>query len=104
MANNSFAQKINDARLMSAGIRAHSEELAGVSLTAAAADSIDAMAQEMQQMDTEQEKLKSQLKELTEQLNTKAADLVKQMNDAKKRVKLALNQAKWKEFGISDKK
>ena len=104
MATTSFSQRITDARLMSAGIRAHSEELKSISLGEDMAAKIDAAAQDMQKLDTEQERLKSELKAMTEKLNARSSELISYLRDSKKRVKIAIPQTNWKEFGITDKR
>jgi hypothetical protein len=57
-----------------------------------------------QQLDTEQETLKARLKEKTLEFDTRMAELIKQLSEARKVVKLEMPQESWKEFGITDKK
>ena len=52
----------------------------------------------------EQEALKSRLKEKTTALDANMAELQQKVSEAKKVVKLAIPQASWKEFGITDSK
>lgn len=100
----SFAQRLSDGRLMAAGIRAHAEELKGVSLGEEQAAGIEALVAAMQEIDTRQEKLKAELKTCTADLTAKSKALSDAVADAKKRVKLAIPSAGWQEFGISAKK
>ena len=60
-----FAQKLSDARLMVSGIRAHTEELAKVSLGEEQAVQIEEMVNGIRELDSKQEKLKADLKSCT---------------------------------------
>ena len=99
-----FAQKLNDARLMSAGIRSHLEELKSVSLGEERAAEIEALVSEMQEIDTKQERLKAELKNCTAILSEKDKTLNALIQDSKKRLKLTIPPAFWQEFGVADKK
>ena len=99
-----FAQKLSDARLMSAGIKAHKDELAGVTLGEEQAAAMEAQFNKLRELDTQQEKLKAELKTCTAELDKQAKELDDALKDAKKRVKLTIPQSLWQEFGISDKK
>lgn len=99
-----FAQKLSDARLMAAGIRAHGDDLKGVSLGEEQAAAIEAAVAALADLDTKQEKLKAELKTCTADLTAKSKALSDAVADAKKRVKLAIPSAGWQEFGISAKK
>jgi hypothetical protein len=99
-----FAQKLSDARLMSAGIRSHADELKGVSLGEERAAEIDSVVAALQELDTRQEKLKAELKSCTAEISEKEKSLGSAIQDSKKRVKLSIPQPLWQEFGISDKK
>ncbi|MDE7391771.1 MAG: hypothetical protein K2M90_04820 [Treponemataceae bacterium] len=99
-----FAQKLSDARLMAAGIRAHGDELKGVSLGEEQAAAIEAAVAALAELDTKQEKLKAELKTCTAELEAKSKALGDTVLDAKKRVKLSIAQSGWQEFGITDKR
>ena len=99
-----FAQRLSDARLMVAGIRAHKDELAGVTLGEEQAAAMEAQFNKLRELDTQQEKLKAELKTCTAELDKQAKELDDALKDAKKRVKLTIPQSLWQEFGISDKK
>ena len=99
-----FAQNMSDARLMVSGIRAHTEELAKVSLGEEQAVQIEEMVNGIRELDSKQENLKADLKSCTAELTEKTKLLSKEVLDAKRRVKLTIPQSGWKEFGITDKK
>lgn len=99
-----FAEKISGARLMEAGIRRNLSALASVGLGEADADNINQLAQDISDLDTQQEKLKSDLKLCTAQLKEKTAAIDKAVAHCKKRVKIAVAPEGWTEFGITAKK
>ncbi len=103
MSRVTFAQSLTDARLMSDALKAHGEELAKVGLDVEASEKLTALIAKMGEKDTEQEKLKTDLKKTTAALNAMSAELSVLMSDCKKRVKLAMKKDVWKEFGIQDK-
>ena len=100
MSRVTFAQSLTDARLMSDAVKAHSEYLAKVGLDGETSDRLASLISKMGEKDTEQEKLKADLKTTTAAVN---AELSVLMSDCKKRVKLAMKKDIWKEFGIQDK-
>lgn len=99
-----FAQKLSDARLMAAGIRAHLDDLKGVTLGEEQASAIESAVVALAELDTKQEKLKADLKMCTAELEAQLKSLSDTMLDAKRRVKLSIAQAGWQEFGITDKR
>ncbi len=86
---------------MSDAISVHSTELSSVGLPEDTSAKISALVSEMNALDTKQEKLKAEQKACTAELNAKSKELSDIMADCKKRVKLAIKQELWKEFGIS---
>lgn len=55
-------------------------------------------------LNSEQEKLKADLKTKTAELDAQVAAIMKLYGEAKKRVKMDFPQEQWKEFGINDKR
>ena len=101
----SFAESINNAQVMYAGMLNNEAEVAKRGW------SVDKTRQELGgtreaaiALNDEQEKLKAQLKMKTAELDAKMAQLDTLMNEARKVVKLGFPQAQWKEFGITDKR
>jgi len=88
---------------MSDAVKAHSEDLTKVGLDGETSDRLASLISKMGEKDTEQEKLKADLKTTTAALNAMSAELSVLMSDCKKRVKLAMKKDIWKEFGIQDK-
>lgn len=104
MATKTFAEKLNEARLISDAVKKNVEALKGVSLGEKEALEIESLLVKVQEKNAKQEKLKADLKTCTSELNDEMKKLYDLVIDAKKRVKLSLPASQWKEFGIEDKK
>lgn len=103
MAKKSYSENIASTKLMIDGLRAHTENLpAGID-----SEFITRMEETRSRAETlnsEQEKLKADLKTKTEALEAELKALQTQYAEAKKRVKLDIAKSQWREFGIEDKK
>ena len=99
----SYANAINDAKLMIAGIKLNIGALGARGLNAAYVSKYEAMYSDALKLDNEQESLKAQLKTKTKELDNKMKELNKTTSYSKKTVKMDIEKSKWKEFGIKDK-
>jgi hypothetical protein len=81
----SYAEQINDTKVMLAGLKAQIECLG------------------KRGVDNDQEAMKARQKEISALLREKMKELRKRHNLAKKIVKMEIPQESWKEFGIKDK-
>lgn len=99
---NSLNDSLAFARLMAAGINDEqfANELQTVSLNEEYATNITNVAEDLSKLDTEQEKLKAELKACTARLEETHRHLDELLADSRKRVKIAIPQQNWKEFGI----
>lgn len=103
MAKKSYSENITSARVMIDGLKAHAAKLpAGID--SAFIDKLEATKNKAEVLNSEQEKLKADLKTKTEALEAELQSLQTQYAEAKKRVKLDIAQSQWREFGIEDKK
>ena len=100
----SFAESINNAQVMYAGMLNNEVEVAKRGW------SVDKTRQELGgtreaaiALNDEQERLKAELKTKTSELEAKLAQLNTLMSEATKVVKLGFPQTQWKEFGINAK-
>lgn len=100
----SFSEKLSAARLMAAGLKAHSAEVASVGVTEDVAQKIEEAIKTLTDLDTQQEKLKAELKTCTAKMTDTSKQMTSLMQDAQKRVKIAVPSSLWKEFGITAKK
>lgn len=60
--------------------------------------------EQVQSLDNEQEQLKARLNAKTSELNDKLASLEARYSEARKIVKIEMDPAAWKQFGIQDKR
>ena len=98
----SFAQTLSDARLMVAGVSQNLDALKAIGISDSDLAALEAALAETSALDVEQEKLKADLKDCTAKLGDASKALTGQLAAVKKRVKLAIPQTRWKEFGIAD--
>ena len=104
MARQSFAEKMNDSKLMLSGVKQQSDRLTKRGLDSKFVEKYERIFGDVQKLDNEQERLKATLKKKTETLQGKAKELKALYSEAKKIVKIEMSNSAWKEFGIQDKK
>lgn len=98
----SYAQKLADAKIMVDALRKNTGQV--TKIDPVFITDMELLKMEVETLNTEQEKLKADLKSKTEQLNSKVKSLTEKYNFAKKRVKMDIPQTQWKEYGILDSK
>ena len=103
MYSRSFAQKMNDSKVMISALKQNVEKLAKRGLGADFTSNFENVYNESQTMDNEQEKLKAEQKTKTEMLNQKIKELEALYAESKKIVKIEMDKSTWKEFGIQYK-
>lgn len=104
MAGKPFLKVLGEARLLASGIRKNLTLLAKRSIDEQRAQEFDTLAQELEDIDKEQESLKARLKNITEELNAKTKFLRAEMSNDVQVIKADVPQSLWKEFGIQAKK
>jgi FMN-dependent NADH-azoreductase len=104
MPNRSHAQTLNFGRVMASGLDQNNDRVAKRGLTKDFVKKLNETVAAAQTLENEQESLKARLKEKTASFDANMAELVKQLSEAKKVIKLEMPQETWKEFGIEDKK
>ena len=100
----SYSEQINNALVMSGGLKNNLEHLATRGMSRQFIHDLDVMRNRITKKDGEQEKLKAELKLATAELNEMLKDLNSLMKEAIKVVKLGMPQEQWKEFSIQDKR
>lgn len=95
---------LTQARLQAEGIKdpRYADILASMGITEQDANKLTETSSELTSLDSQQEKLKADLKLCTSALNEKKDDLYQAVIANKKRIKLVIPQSAWVEFGISD--
>ena len=99
-----LAIQVSDARVMADGIKSRLESVSRVGLTEAKAESLTALSDEIDALNSKQEELKALLKNQTAQIEAKLSTLATEYAEAKKLVKISVEQNDWKTFGINDKR
>ena len=103
MAKKSYPESIIQTKVMIDGLTGNKESLPK-GLDEAFITRLSQAHTKAVVLNSEQEKLKSDLKTKTAQLDAEVATMMKLHAEAKKRVKLDIPQSQWKEFGIDDKR
>jgi vacuolar-type H+-ATPase subunit I/STV1 len=104
MATKTYAEQINKAQVMLAGLKGNAGLLARRGLDEAFLNKLESAHGLAVAFNNEQEKLKSDLVTKTTQLDAKLAELAEQVSEAQKIVKMDFDQSRWKEFGIDAKR
>ncbi len=102
--NTSFNELLTNLNLMGEAIPDYVEILSTVGMTAEAGTKLKEFKAELEKLDSEQEKLKTELKLKTEALEKKKDEAVKVYAEYKKLIKIKVDKGSWKAFGIADKK
>lgn len=103
MAKKSYSESISQAKVMIDGLTGNLANLPK-GMDEAFVNSLTDSRTQVVALNSEQEKLKADLKTKTAELDTEIANMMKLYSEAKKRVKMDIPQEQWKEFGISDKR
>ena len=100
MPRESYGKQIEDATVMLAGIRSHKEKLEARGINDLYIEKFAALNKNCVDTNSEQEKAKAALKNLTETLIGLLKDLEKEMQFCKRVVMTEIPKSLWKEFGV----
>lgn len=104
MSATTFSQFVSNLRTMASGITTRTADLVSVSIGAADAAALEAFANELDSINSEQEELKAQLKTKTAELNDRMKEAKDKYAAVSRRVKAGTPQGHWKAFGITAKR
>ena len=104
MSKVSYAEIINSAKVMLSGLKLNTERVGKRGITGEFITNLETIQKSAMDLDNEQEDLKAKLKTKTSELDVKIEDLQKMLSEARKAVKLEMEQPAWKSFGIEDKR
>jgi len=104
MARSSFADLMNDSKVMLRGLQKNADSVATRGINAEFVTNMQNIMSDAEQLNGEQEALKASLKAKTAELDDRVAKLKGMKSEAVKVVKLAVKQEKWVEFGIKAKR
>jgi hypothetical protein len=100
MPKGSYSEKIEDARVMLAGIKSHKETLAPRGINDQYIEKFETITNTCVETNNIQEKAKADLMALTGQLNESVDELEKELQFCKRVVMTEIPKSQWKEFGM----
>lgn len=103
MARKSFAESLSSTQLLVKALQERGEELP-IGVTSELIDKLDKLNKQSVNVNAEQEKLKTQLKEKTAEFNKITKELDETFSLLRKFIKIGVPKELWKEFGIVDKR
>ena len=104
MSKESYAERIKDAEVMSAGLQNNLSRAQTRGLDSGFISNLRNSLQDAINLNNDQEKLKADLKRKTSELDKKMSELNVQVSEARKIVKVEFSKEQWKEFGIQAKR
>ena len=104
MSKRSYAEVINDVKLMVSGLKSNTDRVSKRGLDKDFISKLESIMVKSQTLDNEQEDLKAKLKTKTSELDNEMMELEKLMSESKKVVKLEMEKTSWRSFGIQDSK
>lgn len=102
MPKQTYAEVLNSAKVMSAGLGGHIERVSKRGISEDFIRQFESLRTDAMKLDDEQEDLKAKLKTKTAELDRRMGELLSMMSEAKKVVKLEMEKESWKSFGIAD--
>jgi len=104
MPAKTFAETTNDVKTMIARLKSNPDAVSKRGLDADFTTRMEKTLEIIKNLDNEQESLKAKLKTKTAELDAELVNIHALYSEAKKVVKMSVDQAGWREFGIEDKK
>ena len=96
----SYAELVAKAQVMVSGLKNNTQEVQKRGIDSEFTTLLEKQCEEVIALNNEQERLKAELKAKTEEFVNKLNAINEQMREATKVTKLAIPQARWREFGI----
>lgn len=100
----SLAETLSSVQVMIGALTTHVEALKKRGVDESAIAELEQLRARIEQINSEQERLKAELKLKTEALYQGVAELEKKYAQVKKIVKMDFPPAQWIEFGVKDKR
>ncbi len=100
----SYAERLDDVRLLLEGISKHKEMLTVVGVDDAYIQNVVEQKQLVEQIDADQERLKAELKTTSDNKRKEMKKLMKLNSRTRKLVKMTFPYVGWLEFGIAVKR
>lgn len=99
----SYAERITQTKVLIDGLKELKDSLPS-GITEETITKLENLRSNVEKLNSEQESLKAELKKKTEQAVNELKEMDKLYSDTRKRIKLDVEQALWRKFGIEDKK
>jgi hypothetical protein len=100
MSKQSYAERVQNAEVMLAGIKSHKETLSPRGINDQYIEKFEALTKNCVNTNNTQEKAKADLMALTRQLEESLTELEKELQFCKRVVKTDIPKSQWKEFGM----
>lgn len=103
MSNKPYSERIIKVQIMIDGLKEHQDNLP-TGVKSSVATELKILKDKVEQINSEQERMKAELKKKTEEYNAEKMKMDKLYSDTKKRIKLDIEKSLWRKFGIEDKR
>ena len=103
MAKKTYSTNLVESQVMIDGLKGRNDKLP-LGVKAEDITKLEELRKKMETLNSEQEKLKADLKTQTARLDTLRKEIDVHYADAKKRIKLDFARERWVEFGFDDKR
>ena len=103
MAKKTYSTNLVESQVMIDGLKGRNDKLP-LGVKAEDITKLEELRKKMETLNSEQEKLKADLKTQTARLDTLRKEIDVHYADAKKRIKLDFARERWIEFGFDDKR
>lgn len=104
MSENSYAENIKNAEVMTAGLTNNATQVAKSGIDKNFISTMQADVKKAIELNNEQERLKADLKVKTAELDAQMKTLNDEVSLARKKIKIDFPQERWVEFGIEAKR
>lgn len=103
MPRKNFSTNLAESSVMIDGLKGRNDNLP-LGIKAEDVTKLEELRKKMETLNSEQEKLKADLKTKTEELNKAISEVENKVTFLKKLIKIDIPQTQWMEFGIEDKR
>ena len=103
MPRKNFSTNLAESSVMIDGLKGRNDKLP-LGVKAEDITKLEELRKKMETLNSEQEKLKADLKTKTQELSKTITEIESKVSFIKKLIKIDIPQTQWKEFGIEDKR
>ena len=103
MAKKTYSTTLVESQVMIDGLKGRNDKLP-LGVKAEDITKLEELRKKMETLNSEQEKLKADLKTKTQELSKTITEIESKVSFIKKLIKIDIPQTQWKEFGIEDKR